>query len=97
MAVFGDDDIPYMLGDWGHSITIGGVTKSCTFAVADEEILQQEGGAGQIVPVNAALIRTSDFPNVKGGDSCVVDGANYTVWKRLRRADGTTSLLLRKV
>jgi hypothetical protein len=98
MGYFGDADVDTMLADWGHSITIAGVTKPCLFDERDEVGLEQDGGAGQIMRVAVALVKASDFPNVKNDDACVVDGVSYTVWRRLRQGDGaTTELLLRKV
>ncbi len=98
MGYFGDADVDTMLADWGHSITIAGVTKPCLFDERDEVGLEQNGGAGQIMRVAVVLVKTSDFPNVKNDDACVVDGVSYTVWRRLRQGDGAiTELLLRKV
>ncbi len=98
MGYFGDADVDTMLADWGHSITIAGVTKPCLFDERDEVGLEQNGCAGQIMRVAVVLVKTSDFPNVKNDDACVVDGVSYTVWRRLRQGDGAiTELLLRKV
>jgi hypothetical protein len=95
---FGDADVDTMLADWGHSITIAGVTRPCLFDERDAIGLEQDGGAGQIMRVAVATIKTSDFPNVMNDDACVVDGVSYTVWRRLRQGDGAiTELLLRKV
>lgn len=98
MAFFGDADMDAMLADWGHSITIAGVTKPCLYDERDEIGLEQDGGAGQIMRVAVATIKTSDYPNVTNDDACIVDGVSYTVWRRLRQGDGTiTELYLRKV
>lgn len=97
MAFFGDADVDTMLTDWGHSITIGGVTKPCLFDERDEVGLEQDGGAGQVMRVAVAMIKTSDFPSVKNDDACIVDSLSYTVWRRLLQGDGAiTELLLRK-
>jgi len=98
VGFFGDADMDTMLADWGHSITIGGITKSCLKDQRHERRLEHDGGAGQKVHVIEVKIKTTDFPTVKNGDACVVDGVNYTIWDSGEIEDGALTLLfLRKV
>ena len=93
-----EEDIDTVLADSPDTITIAGVTKPCVFSEHHEVVLEHEGRAGQIVLASIALVKTADFPNVKGDDACVVNGANYKVWRRLRVQDGAmTELYLRQV
>ncbi len=93
-----ETDIDTMLADSPDTITVAGVTTPCVFIEHHEVVLEHEGAAGQIVLVSIALVKRADFPNVKGDDACVVNGANYKVWRRLRVQDGAmTELYLRQV
>jgi hypothetical protein len=96
MAIFADSDIPTMLTDWGNTLTVDGLDAPCALDYAQREVLAQDGGAGQIVDVIVATYRTSDFPDLHGGDPVEVDGVAYTVWRNLKLGDsGTSELWLR--
>lgn len=96
MVIFNDAEIDTMLGDWGHSLTAGAVTHPCLFDQRDEIGLEHEGGAGQLLRIIVAIVKTSHFPGLQGGDPVTVDGIAYTIWRRLLLGDGgLTELSLR--
>jgi len=96
MTIFADSDIPTMLTDWGNTLTVESVEAPCALDMSEREVLGQDGGGGQIAQVLTATFKTTDFPDLKGGDAVTVDGVDYTVWRALKLGDGgTTELWLR--
>lgn len=103
MGFFGDDDIPAMFADSPHSITLGGVTKPCWYDVRDEVVLGQGGVGGQLMRLEIATVRSTDFPAVSSDMPCTmhgdpVDSVDFTVYEARDGGDGATKeLLLRRI
>lgn len=61
-----------------HTITVGEATKPCLLRELHEE--QEVPGRGLIVvPTVQVTVRHADFPALKKGDTCTVDGVSYRV------------------
>jgi hypothetical protein len=103
MGFFGDDDIPTMFTDSPHSITVGGVTEPCWYDVRDEVVLGQGGVGGQLMRLEIATVRTTDFPGVSNDSLCTmhgdpVDDVDFTIYEARKAGDGaTTELILRRI
>jgi hypothetical protein len=102
-------DVADIIGDGTHTITIGLITKPCSFSEADEATaaLARSGGAEQITVHALVMVNTADFPSVKGKDAVTVNKIDpvtaavitttaYSVWRRQRIHEGAvTELWLR--
>lgn len=98
MVFFEEADIDAVLADSPDSITIANVSQPCIFDDWEEVVLEQEGGAGQVVRTTIARVKTSAFPNVKGDDPVQVNSIDYKVWRALVQVDrAMTELWLRKI
>jgi hypothetical protein len=107
-------DLDLILADEeGFLITIGAITRPCIFEQSDGLALRDPGaapssGANAVIAAQAvALVKTSDFPSAKGGDTCTVScvteqGFNtredFRIWRRLRIHEGAmTELQLKRL
>jgi hypothetical protein len=96
-----DSDIVGMMSDSPNVISAtpdGGeaVVGKCLFYESDELKLDAPESAGLTMHLARAYVQTSLYGFVDGGSAVIIDGANYTVWKRLMEGDGAiTQLLLR--
>lgn len=91
-AFFQDADIISMMKDSPSSLTAGEVTAKVWLDSADELILQ--GGAKGVVGKDFVVtIQTSQFPNLKIGDTPTLDGTTYRVRDRAQIGDGALTKL----
>jgi hypothetical protein len=95
----GDADLPFLIGDTGIAITVGGVDGIGIVTYADEVLVSDpatsESFRGQVVGlVTMITVQTAAFPLAKIGDPVVIDGQNFTVRERLRESIGGVTKLL---
>jgi hypothetical protein len=94
MSAFRDQDIPFLLADFGDSVTIGSVTKNGILDENDTLLASDRGGGEVIVPVTTLTLRTSDFPNLAIDTSITVGGKTYKVRERLKTGDAALTKVL---
>lgn len=88
MAIFQSADIPTMISDSPHELTAEDGTAKCWFDDSDQEVLDQNGGAAQIVRRTAAFVNAENFPTLEANDPVEVDGRSFIVWRKLVLGDG---------
>lgn len=96
MAIFRNEDITAMLVDWENTLTFDSNEFPCALDDGDEEVLEQNGGGGQLVRRIKATVRTSDVAGLEPNGAVSIDGIDYIVWEKRKLDDGgVTELWLR--
>jgi hypothetical protein len=96
---FGDADLPFLIGDTGIPVTVGGVDGIGILTYQDEVLVNDpntsESFRGQVVVLVTTLtVQTSAFPLAKIGDAVVIDSQTFSVRERLRDSHGGITKLL---
>lgn len=91
MAV--DEDLSVYFADFGVPVLFAGAPAGLlgNLDLADQELLERDGLAGVIGTPQFIEVPTASVTLLEDGTALTVDGASFTVLKKLRIDDGNTS------